>query len=352
MALALLPFAVSAQPSLQRSLHLPRTGDELVKEQVAFQSPGEPGQNRDWDFSGIRFEDETALQRYFTRGGQDILGAENGKLSFLRIAGDSLLTAGYETPSSLVRYHRPGLLLRFPIAFGDSSSSAFSGRGKYHDRFESVVRGHIQTRADACGRLILPGNDTLDNAVRVHIRTEEIALYSPISPGFDIDRPPTAGNPADSLQVPDTVWTDLYCWYGEGYRYPLFETVETTRIRDGKPLTLGKDTYLYHPAGQEQLPEDAPNRTVRERRLAEKEARMLESAGNILWFQCAPNPVRDRLEIGIILRKPSPVQVSLFDLKGRLILRLPGKQPGASYFETVNMSRFPQGTYLLEVRSG
>ena len=319
---------------------------------MAFQSPGEPGQNRDWDFSGIRFEDETALQRYFTRGGQDILGAENGKLSFLRIAGDSLLTAGYETPSSLVRYHRPGLLLRFPIAFGDSSSSAFSGRGKYHDRFESVVRGHIQTRADACGRLILPGNDTLDNAVRVHIRTEEIALYSPVSPGFDIDRPLTAGSTPDSLSVPDTVRTDLYRWYGEGYRYPVLESVETSRIRDGQPLLLGRDAYFYHPAEQELLPEDTPNRTVRERRQTEKEVQMLESAGNILSFRYAPNPVRDRLEIEISLRRPLRVQGALIDFNGRIVRLLPERHAGADYQETLDMSRLPKGDYILEIQAG
>ena len=339
-----------AQGQLKSELNLPRAGDELMKEQVVFCERGESGENQIWDFSKIRLIDDAYTVHYFTRDDWKIIGAEKGKLSFLSISGDSLLLSGYENPNALVHYRQPGLLMRFPVAYGATSYGTFQGRGKHHDRLESVVSGEIHTVADATGSLILPGNDTLSSVTRIHIRKVENARYIPISSEFAIDRP--ADDSLFSAVEPEIITTDAYQWYEEGYRYPIFETVETYRGDSTAMITLGRDAYFYHPANQAYLPEDTANRVVLERKRAAREAKLHEKESNFLSFGCHPNPVKDYLEIELTLRKAEAVEISVSDVHGRLYAHFSLDNHTAWYEERIAMQTCPLGYYVIKVSDG
>jgi hypothetical protein len=262
-----IPLVGKAQHTLKSELNLPRVDDQLIKEQVTFCQIEEIGENLIWDFSKLRWTDDYPVQ-YFSRHDFGTIGAENGSLYFYQLSGDSLLLQGYENPNNLVRYQKSGLLLKFPLEYGVSSESSFQGRGKHNDRLESIISGDIFTSVDAFGSLILPGKDTLENVVRVHIHKNERAYYSPISYGFDINRPLEEGIFEDTLQTqnPDLIITDTYQWYGEGYRYPVFETIESYRKINENLFTLRQESYFYHPADQTySLPEDTANIAVLEK---------------------------------------------------------------------------------------
>ena len=346
--LVLLP--ISARSQLKSELNLPRAGDELMKEQVVFLEPGEDGENQTRDFSRIRLIDDAYVVHYFTRDDRQIVGAENGKLSFLQVNGDSLLIGGYETPFDLVKYRVPGLLLRFPIAYGASSQGHFEGRGKHHDRLESVVSGEIQSTADATGSIILPGKDTLNNVTRVHIRKTEKTRYIPISSEFEIDHP-TIDSLFSGIE-PDVITTDTYQWYEEGCRYPVFETIETSRNDSTGKTVLGRDAYFYHPAEQAYLPEDTANQVVLERKQAAKKMKPVKNESNILSFSCYPNPVNEALHIELSLRQAVAVRVDFLDLHGRLIKRFLPKSPATYYIETLDAAAYPAGHYVVRVSAG
>lgn len=346
----ILCMTTPARSQLKRELNLPRAGDELMKEQVVFCEAGETGENQTWNFSNLKLIDDAYIVHFFTRNDWKIIGAENGKLAFLEILGDSLLTGGYETPSNLVKYRQPGLLLRFPLAYGAESNGRYEGRGKHHDRLESVVSGEIRTTADATGSLILPANDTLYNITRVHIRKTENIRHIPISSVFSIDSP--VNDSLFSAVKPEIITTDTYQWYEEGYRYPVFETIETYRNDLPEKILLSRDAYFYHPAEQAYLPEDTANQVVLERKQAARKAKIIEKEGNILSFACYPNPVRDRLEIELTLRQAVAVNVSLWDMQGRLVKRFPSKSPDTHYRVTMDVQAVPQGYYVVKASAG
>ena len=335
---------------LKSELNLPRAGDELVKEQVVFCEPGETGENQIWDLTRIKLIDDAYIVHYFTRDDWKIIGSEKGKLTFLETNGDSLLTAGYETPVDLVKYRQQGLLLRFPIAYGAASKGQFEGRGKHHDRLESVVSGKIQTTADATGSIILPGNDTLESVTRIHIWKIEKARHIPISSEFAFDHP--ADDSLFSAVEPEIITTDAYQWYEEGYRYPVFETIETYRSDSTEMIPLSKDAYFYHPAEQAYLPEDIANQVVRERKHAAREARMREKESNFLSFSCYPNPVSDHLEIEFTLRKAVSAVISVADTHGRLYAHFPLKSRSDMYMQRLEMRTYPPGHYVIKVSAG
>jgi len=249
---------------------------------VVFYEPGSSGEDQTWDFRTLKLIDDAYVVHYFTRDDWKIIGAENGKLSFLRVHGDSLWIGGYETSSHLVKYHQQGLLLRFPLAYGVDSQGRYAGRGKHHDRLESTVTGEIHTIADATGSVILPGNDTLSSVIRVHIRKVEHLRHLPISSEFTIDRP--ANDSLFAAIEPEILTTDTYQWYEEGYRYPVFETIETYREGSPERLLLSRDAYFYHPAEQAYLPEDAANQVVLERKQTARRIKMIEKESVILSF--------------------------------------------------------------------
>ena len=339
-----------ASGQLRGELNLPRAGDELLKEQVAYFEPGEAGKDLTWDFSGIRLTDEAYIVHYFTRADWKIIGAENGKLSFLEIAGDSLLLGGYETPSHIVKFRLPGLLLRFPITYGSISHGEFFGRGKHHDRLESIVSGEIRSEADASGRLILPGGETLTGVIRVHVRKIERSRYAPVTSEFSVDHPDEKG--LSFSAETETIACDTYQWYEEGYRYPVMETVETIRIDSTGETVLSRKAYFYHPAEQDYLPEDPANRAVLERKHAARHAKMLEKESNIVSFACYPNPASDHLDVELTLRKETTVNVTLLDMSGRTVRHFHSKNHLTHHRETITVRTLPPGYYILKVSAG
>lgn len=339
-----------AYSQLRSELNLPRAGDELLKEQVVYCKPGEAGEKQTWDFSSLRLIDDAYTVNYFTRDDWKIIGAEKGKLSFFRIDGDSLLLAGYENPTTLVRYQQPGLLIRFPLVYGESFKGNFSGRGKHHDLLESIITGEIHTTADATGMIIFPGRDTLENITRVHIRKIETSRYIPISSGFTVDT--KANETLFSDNKPDVIITDTYQWYEEGYRYPVFETIEAYLSNNEKQILISSETYLFHPADQVLLPEDAENQAIRKRQEDERRGKMLEQEDNLLSFRCYPNPVKDQLTIELNFRRPVAIDAVLWDMYGRFLKYFPSRSQDVQYKETIDVWSIPPGYYVVKVFAG
>ena len=356
LILLLLTLCVaSAQSQLDGERNLPRAGDDLMKEQVVYCKPGESGENRIWDFSKIELyrdveENGVAfIVHYFTRDDWKIIGAENGKLTFLEIKNDSLLVCGYETSSQLVKYSLHGLLLHFPVVYGDISYGDFFGRGKQHDRLELIVSGEIRTEADATGVLVLPGGDRLTDITRVHIRKIERSRYIPITSEFSVSR--SANESYFSNSSEEVITTNTYQWYEKGYRYPVFETIEKYRdFADGRVI-LRQESYLCHPADHAYLSEDTANLVVHEHKQNVHNSKMLEKEDNIISFSCYPNPVKEQLVIDLALLKEAKVEAVLLDMSGRFVARFPTKSHVTHYRETLNVASYPAGYYMVKVTS-
>jgi hypothetical protein len=348
-----IPATLPAQHILKKELNLPRENDRLVKEQVVYRQPGETGEKLLWNFSRLQWRNDYTV-RYFSRNEPGLTGAENNNLFFYEFTDDALLLSGYENPGNLVRYQEPVPLLKFPVTYGASSGGAFQGRGKHNDRMESLVSGTVQTSADAAGTLVLPGNDTLTNVVRVHIRKTETSFYSPVSPGFDIDLPLKEGVFSDTLQTknPDLTVTDTYQWYGEGYRYPVFETVECYRHIGEDTVSLRKESFFYHPEDQICfLPEDTANLAVIERKRFEAEKKNPRGEGDETpTLRCYPNPVSSLLTVEITLPRPAGLRMQLRTTAGTLY-----KSQDMGYFREgdcvlhSSVASLPVGNYILDI---
>lgn len=96
------------------------------------------------------------------------------------------------------------------------------------------------------------------------------------------------------------------------------------------------------------------SRTTMERQ-EEAEEEIITSLDEVikdkLMLEVYPNPTTDRLKIDFTIQRPGMVQLSLLDVKGKLITAVSlGRGPGEHHYE-FDMKGFEQGIYFLRFRS-
>jgi len=343
-------FITPVRSQLKGELNLPRIGDELVKQSVPYRAAGESGKNIVWDFSSATVVDTDYPVVYFSRKEETgLIGAEPGRLLHYRMVNDSLLMTGYESPNVLIHYSNPGVLLRFPIAYGDSLQDDFSGRGKHNDRLESIISGSLKTSADGLGSIVLPNNECMENVVRIHTQKTETSRYAPISSVFDIFSTATEPEWRDTVRFspPATIVTEIYQWYEAGYRYPVFETVESYRVSGDNFIILQKSSFFYHPydqvfdTGEEQALADSLQSPERE----------VPDPWADLVCVLAPNPAKTTVGIEMYLPQRAEIRIQVHNTQGLIYINKNlGIYPEGEHSLQLDVSALPVNNYILDIR--
>ena len=171
-----------------------RPGDEIIKQQVEYQKPGEAGSNKVWDFSRLKTINDAYKLTYTVppllddslyimgdyqfnkkqvKQGELIVGTEHHTMYYYQQQGDSLFLLGHENPTVRLQYTQPVLQLLFPAEYGQAEIvMGYNAKGLYSSTVPITSRGDITIGVDAFGKMILPTGDTLNPVVRIkHIKT-------------------------------------------------------------------------------------------------------------------------------------------------------------------------------------
>lgn len=363
-----LSLSFQAQ-TLSSDCNRPRGRDRLMKRVVPICEAGEGGTQQIWDFSGLELQDANYELQYVEQGADTVIGIEHRTMYYYRTSGDSLFCLGYENPTTLITYQKPELLLTFPLFQGRVMADYFDGAGNYCEQLNIRLRGKNSVVTDASGMLILPGGDTLQKVLRtythkrIHQRmTPQIimpeSLRENIVP-FVLNR-----DSIDYLLTNDSIRleTEIWRWYADGYRYPVFETVKSTVYKFGNAHEHFATSFVYLPEEQYyDLPYDTDNQEKR------------DLTDNENWEREWKNKVNDKgsikgdetfsyhfqlddsgyLHIGYELRQAGGVVLILFDLQGRQLSTIHLANQAIGYYEeAISMSRYSQGEYLLRISAG
>ncbi len=359
--ISLACYGMMAQnpPGVLRSqTNLFRAGDEVVKLEASYVSPGDTGKGVTWNFSSLQLTGGEYPVNYFkTTGGATLAGTENRSVQQYLVSGDSLLLEVDENRLSFTRLEKPEVIMVFPASYGDERKGHFYGRGKYCERLEMDVAGLTHSRVDGYGTLILPGNDTIPRALRVHTSKITWTDFRPVSGEFDVNTP--RETPLSYQEVllrwqQDTAYTETGSdrWYVEGNRYPVLEITRTCRKVNGKEVHSYGKTYIFHPLDQQYLAEDTANLALLE------EVKKSYPAGNgqltmESWkVQTYPNPVVNELSISLQPERATEVRASVYSLQGQLVERKVFPAAGGVHTETWDLSRLPKGNYILLIQAG
>lgn len=345
-----------------------RSGDEIVKQQVAYKDPGRAGDHVIWDFSELHaVNPEYKLAYDLPRVVQDTLyilgrdtfyvkdfpngellvGTEHSTMYYYRIADDRLLLLGYENPLNLFRYTFPVVSAAYSLKSGQKLSGNYRSEGLYSGKEEMQSEGMFCIEDDARGMLILPSGDTLSDVTRQKmVRTAKTPVR--------INTSGNAGQKSEDLCLE----FENYKWYVRGYRYPVFETSRSFTVRDTVRTQTFATAFFYPPQEHYYLDEDEMNLaladSIRNQKISNREPNVPDTPGkglSALVYNFFPNPVVTALNIEYLLKSDSDISIALYDASGKILTELsyPGKQSGF-YVDKLDCSVYPTGDYILRFR--
>ena len=301
-----------------------RANDSIVKKRVAYKDAGSKGRALNWDFGTLQEEDEAYPVHYFIPDSSKlniVCGKEHRTRYYFKQHNDSLWALGYENATTLMKYTKPELRMRFPFTYGDTLRSSFVGIGEYCHRLPLQVAGNILIVADAEGKLILP-DIVIEKALRVHTSRH----YTETG--------------RDSL----TMNVDTYSWYAPKSRYPVFESVRTQETKNERDTVLFTTSFYYPPIAQQLQTEEE----IIVDSLANADP---ETATDVFTeAQFTPNPVRSNLLLTYKLTRPAKVWFTVHSGGGiPLCQTYPEYLTEGYHTTTVPMSSLVTGTYTLYV---
>lgn len=369
LSLLLVSLPLFSQHSLKKEYNMLRGEDVIVKQQVEYKHPGRAGANVLWDFSKQKPINEKYRLSYAQADSDSVItGCEHRTLYHYQLRNDSLFLLGYENPTTLMQYRKPELLLTFPFAYQKRVEGYFYGAGNYCQRLDLAIQGKTVTWGDAYGMLILPNGDTLQHVVRIRSLKKIAEKVVPHVEEDTVFHPEIASDSIDFRLNRDsvTMQVETYRWYADGYRYPIFETVESITYRNMQPHKHFSTAFIYSPEKHGYLDDDDKNLArLEELDKADKEAREKSSGkgGNSNKNSNGGNPEKEiikynafiengsnRISVEYNLNQPAEVAISLFDMQGRLLVSYPRtSKPSGFYMEAIALDGFQLGEYLLRI---
>ena len=352
-------FLSSSAQELSASTNLFRDGDALIKQELDFKSPGRKGEKVVWDFSQLSFKDKEYRCEY-TANGDSLFEMLTPSATYIyKLEQDTLLKTGYEMPNLSMKYVVPQRILKFPFCYSDSMSSCFVALGTYSHLLRMHVYGHSTVAADATGILLLPDGTGYGNAIRIHDHTVYGERMYSLSDG--IMEMMTAGDVMKRLDSDSVKWiVDTYQWYARGYRYPVFETIETRICNKGDSLQHFRNAYYIARDVQEDLYTDEVNERLREMSLenyaaqdvgqnVSSESLSQNSDFHSFHYNCFLTDGNQNLKIEFYREKPSPIEITLSNIHG-IVYHHAHSEAGTG-IETVdfNVSNLPAAVYILSV---
>lgn len=349
----------NSQYVLTKENNLIRGGDCIVKQQVEYVNPGESGENKSWDFSGINVIKDKYLLVYRSYNDTLYTGMEHRTLYGYQFLNDTLYNTGYENPLVILNDSIAQVSIVYPLTYGQKINKDFYFKGKYSSNKTMESIGQTNIHADSYGTLILPDADTIENVLRVCIRNiSNIKIY---------DR--KNGLTADTVNVdPMPVHKEeIFRWYAEGYRYPLFETISHMYYKDNKLLSSFGTAFYYSMVMQQENINDSVNARIREKNIlitdGKPNSRSINNCNSsehdLIYVQEELEPeagnaslsltiFQDNITIGYNFPKRSHIEIILTDMQGRVFYYAPKRSiENGGYDVAISRDNMMPGDYIL-----
>lgn len=362
--------SIYGQSAITRTYNSLRPDDKLIKQQVVYKDIGRSGENVFWDFSNQKPANPHYELSYSGRE-DSITGHEHHTHYSYILKGDSLFCNGYENPTTMFVYQKPELLICYPFPYLRQTKNYFYGSGCYGHTIYYRTLGKSTISSDAFGMMVLPSGDTLSHVTRIHQRKDIVEQMLPNR--IDLR--------ADSFSIlPDSMdvqfnkcskktGIDIYRWYADGYRYPVFETIELASYQDGQICEHANTAFIYTPEEQYyELANDPDNLSKRESIILKQNQESfrkqnetnfskeeLASGGDLsnFYYNLFIADDGNTIHLDYALSAEANISIMLFDLQGRLLEKhCKGLQKAGVYRDEMVSGNAYSGELLLRIEVG
>ena len=330
-----------------------------------YKHPGRAGANVLWDFSKQEAINKKYKLSYIQSETDSVVtGCEHNTLYHYLLRNDSLYSLGYENPTTIINNQKPELLLTFPFSYQKRIEGYFYGTGNYCRRLDLTSQGKTVTWGDAYGMIILPNGDTLQHVLRVRSLKKIAEKMIPFVQKDSIIQPVVNIDSINYHLNNDSVYmqVETYRWYADGYRYPVFETVESITFKNQTPFKHFNTAFFYSPDKHSYLNDD-PDNLAKLDEIEKENKKSKNSSGGSNSNSSGNNPNKElisynihidkesnRISIEYDLTQQADVTISLYDMQGRLLVNYPKtNHPEGFYQEAIALDGFQLGEYLLRI---
>lgn len=284
-----------------------RVGDVLRGQYIYGNLQNLVGKKCVWDLSNLEADDKM-FQLHFDMhpDSLDIVrGIYKSSLYYLIDEEHNMLyMKGFENNLRKCNFEKPLMMLKYPLAFGDSVEYPFSGNGKYCDKVKQKIQGRVIVKADAEGILILPNGDSLKNVLQVHqtilSRTEDLHECD----STIVNEKPWDMESCDSYQKNDSLLFRKEVWllYAKGYRYPVIAK---------KSFRENIKVIFFDPMEQNQLALDEFNTKDKRR-----QERMQQEKDSKFHYKILHNLEKSMFSLEYELMHKGSVNIMISDARG------------------------------------
>ncbi len=295
---------------------------------TSYVEPGNEGKNVAWDFSALNTKTDFtgSLQEVFSAKGSGIFNQSNtvleefGNYFFFETTKDGIKQHGFVSGNgaTTIQYTTPFEKMRYPFKYGDSFAGDFGGIYSVNGKETGTIKGTFEVTADGVGTLILPNGIQYPKALRVKEVKNHITQIG-----------------TNQYSTQDIT----YRWYVSEYRFPILVLIKSTHnYQNGQ--TSSSTKAAFNPVILSNINNQKPNNN---------------RLDNDLSVNVYPNPYKEKVYISYMVPEESMVNVSVYDLAGKLVATLANTTQSAGE-QTITFSAkeqgFATGAYLVKVSIG
>lgn len=387
LSILLLLVATNAfcQNPLHKSTNLIRGNDVIIKQQVEYKSPGRSGEDILWNFSQLYSINDSCRVSYQSYDDSTFVSREHRTLYYYSCNNDSLFLNGYENPTIKMQYSMPELRMIYPFGYGMSFNDPFYGEGTYSQKYKLVSKGVNETVADGVGMMILPSNDTLYNVTRIYSKQVFTEQKSDLlSPEKRETNELTSKEVIVNLLKKDSILfqIDTYQWYADGYRYPIFEVIESAVCKTGNKQDYFKTAFFYSPYVHDYLENDPENLAISSNSdsgnglgtdslsLSDRQNKddnsqykdsinqkqnhkdTDDSINSRIKYNYYPSVVVDNLYLEMYIPYDTEIDITLYNSQGKVQKSLSYNSNQNNFItESMDLSAYTPGIYFLQVKT-
>ncbi len=315
-----LSITLGAQTILDYSTHAIKAGTTNPMSFCEYLDPGAAGSDITWDFSELKKTKELdavissalASENFSDFSNSNVELQEFKNNFYLEVDNTGMRMVGYKSACncSKIKYTTPFEKMRYPFKYNDSYSGTLAGDYYNDDTKNGSMSGTYSVEADATGTILLPGNVSYDNTLRVKTTRNYTREFTGATQDVEIN---------------------TYRWYINEHRYPLLVLTEIKSEVDGRSSVKYQAAY-----NNEVIETNLPNNVS------------LASSDLTLY----PNPSSGNLSVKINSTLAGDVTMNIIDVSGKLVSQIDKKsiKRGENLIDlSTYVSDLSPGSYILMI---
>lgn len=321
LAYLVISVFAQAQTKLTNETHgfIPNERNPMVL--TNYLEPGTFGKNVIWDFSSLQVTNNfegLILDTYLSKccnlfsKGNTVL-EEFGNYFVFETSANRLEQHGFlsSTGNTQIVYTKPFIKMQYPFTYGSHFDGNFEAYYIVNGQKTGKLIGTFKVEGDAKGKLKLPNGKELNNVLRVkEVKSSKQIINESITYFEDV----------------------TYRWYVQNHRFPVLVLIKSTHNYNGTHSVTTKAAFNRNTINE------APN---------------IDLNKDELKIDIYPNPYQGRVTIAYNLENTANVNISVFDLTGKLVNVITNGVESAGqkqhYFSAVELG-MSAGAYLIKLR--